>query len=426
MSDTTDKKPALKIHRLSDMVTEEVSVVDRAANGWRFLLVKRAGVEKNHRSYYAMREVSCMAKNIVQAMNLAPDAGPGDVQGLPYQFAHLVKRVQFSLASIGNQDDGPSMAVCPSENEYVNASMIPVAAAIKSAVSQAMTNIAQALDAACKSMRDAEDQAGPEAQVITSAQQSLSQMLASIPVQKADEESKMNPSETPAADTPAPAEGAPVDQAKSEPPSEPPAASPAPSPAPASATPEPATQPSAEPTQKEGRPMQEGRLQRLKAILADIEGAVGDLLTGSLCMDRFKKNASALQQFINELEVSKALAARAGERSTTPTKDSPGASNGVQLDPALQVGAEHVAGPGTHPTLAELLKTVNQLKTDLAKKDEEIASLKSEVTKVRKARSASSVPPSDGLNKPTTAPANKTASWPRDMSAARRAARTTR
>ena len=39
---TTDDEDEPKVHRLRDMVVEEVSLVDRAANKRRFLIVKRS------------------------------------------------------------------------------------------------------------------------------------------------------------------------------------------------------------------------------------------------------------------------------------------------------------------------------------------------------------------------------------------------
>jgi len=161
---------------------------------------------------------------------------------------------------------------------------------------------------------------------------------------------------------------------------------------------------------KVGRPMQGDRLNRFKAAIAMLKEFAGDMLAGTLCLEKFEKAIDDLGVVMGELEVTKGMAAAqtggvADERGTGPNSQN--------------------AGSGSHPGEAEgeisedsrLNEVLKRLETVEAERKNDKAAIerqRAEIRMLKKRRAAPSTPPIDsvGDGKKTSTPVS---AWPRDL-----------
>ena len=172
--------------------------------------------------------------------------------------------------------------------------------------------------------------------------------------------------------------------------------------------------------------MRGDRLNRLKGAVSMLKDALGDLRSGSVSMEKFKKVGDVLSGLINELQIEKRAAAAAisGQADVrSASAEAPNMGSGVQPDLSVIGTMSDVMGEGTGGT-AEMLKRddVNKMIAERvdeivkAKHSDENKRLRTELADLRKAKSAPSTPPSDGELE-TTAKGNDLDSeyWPSDM-----------
>jgi len=181
-------------------------------------------------------------------------------------------------------------------------------------------------------------------------------------------------------------------------------------------------------TEKVGKPMNATRLTRLKGVVQLFKEALGDLRSGAISMEKFRKVGDDLAGLISELQIEKrsAAAATGGVEDTRGiTPDRPNVGSGVQTDLSVVGDMGDVMGEGTANT-ADILKQIEELKAkteETAKavevKDAEIAALKSQLTSLKKTRSApSTAPGADHDNEKdlvSTAKGSDNVAWPMDM-----------
>jgi len=176
-------------------------------------------------------------------------------------------------------------------------------------------------------------------------------------------------------------------------------------------------------TGKVGTPMQSNRLNRLKGAVKLLKEALGDLRSGSVSMEKFRKVGDLLGTLINELGVVKQSGQTGGVddvRDTTPGNANVG--SGVQPDAASVADATAVVGDGTPDSLKQILKQLEDLKGEVAKvseaatkKDETIAGLKTELATIKKAKAAPSAPPEDDGVVAGKVEKSERVAWPADM-----------
>ena len=181
-------------------------------------------------------------------------------------------------------------------------------------------------------------------------------------------------------------------------------------------------------TEKVGRPMQGDRLNRLKGAVRMLKEALGDLRSGSVSMEKFRKVGDVLGALINELQINKAAAAAITggiEDTRSASPEAPNSGSGVQPDTSVVADVSAVAGEGTGQ-LGAILKEIEGLKTAqkeqetaIQSKEAENAKLRKELASLKKARSAPSTVPTDGdeelITKSNDQVDEGSSGWPRDM-----------
>lgn len=205
--------------------------------------------------------------------------------------------------------------------------------------------------------------------------------------------------------------------------STPPAGTPAPTPAAkVEGTPAPVATPAA-PVEKAGRKIKKERLDRLKSAVTTLKEALADLRAGNSNLKKFKDASSALAALITELDIAKSVNGRRGIDQPGETNASrPNVGSGVQPDTSSVADASAIIGDGVPPGLAEMLKglaaSVNEMKGELAKRDEALAESRAEVARLAKRRPLRA--PSGGMDdeaprRSTTRESDVDVTWPADM-----------
>lgn len=160
-------------------------------------------------------------------------------------------------------------------------------------------------------------------------------------------------------------------------------------------------------------------LKKFKGAVSVLKEGLSDLKAGNVSVEKIKKASGELAEFIHT-ETAKAQYARDG-RGVTPF--APNVGSGVQPDVSTVADVSAVFGEGSPSQLGEVMKRLDQvvksndeLRSDLKKRDETISKLSKQVVTIQKTR----VAPSTGYTDEDAAvigtkESDDPVAWARDM-----------